>query len=78
VAGVGTPTGFHGIPVIMITGNPRIFERMKENIDINAGAILTGEKSLQQVGEEIYQEIITVASGKLSDALNNQFAAYSI
>jgi altronate dehydratase large subunit len=68
VAGVGTPSGFHGIPVIMITGNPSIFERMKENIDINAGAILTGEKSLQQAGEEIYQEIITLASGKLFKA----------
>jgi len=64
VAGVGTPSGFHGIPVIMITGNPSIFERMKEN----AGAILTGEKSLQQAGEEIYQEIITLASGKLFKA----------
>jgi len=66
--GRGTPSGFPGVPVIKITGNPRTFERMKENIDINAGAVLTGEKSLQQVGEEIYQEIITVASGKLSKA----------
>ena len=56
------------MPVIKITGNPRTYQRMKENIDINAGAVITGEKSLQEVGEEIYQEILAVASGKLSKA----------
>ena len=56
------------MPVIKITGNPRTFQRMKENIDINAGAVITGEKSLQEMGEEIYQEILAVASGKLSKA----------
>jgi altronate dehydratase large subunit len=66
--GRGTPSGFPGVPVIKITGNPRTYERMKENIDINAGTVITGEKSLQQVGEEIYQEIIAVASGKMSKA----------
>ncbi len=66
--GRGTPSGFPGLPVIKITGNPRTYERMKENIDINAGAVVTGEKSLQEVGEEIYQEILAVASGKLSKA----------
>jgi altronate dehydratase large subunit len=66
--GRGTPSGFPGVPVIKITGNPRTFQRMKENIDINAGAVITGEKSLQEVGEEIYQEILAVASGKLSKA----------
>jgi len=66
--GRGTPSGFPGVPVIKITGNPRTYERMKENIDINAGTVITGEKSLQQVGEEIYQEILKVASGKLSKA----------
>jgi len=66
--GRGTPSGFPGVPVIKITGNPRTYERMKENIDINAGTVITGEKSLQEVGEEIYQEILAVASGKLSMA----------
>jgi altronate dehydratase large subunit len=66
--GRGTPSGFPGVPVIKITGNPRTYQRMKENLDINAGTIMTGEKSLQEVGEEIYQEILAVASGKLSKA----------
>jgi altronate dehydratase large subunit len=66
--GRGTPSGFPGVPVIKITGNPRTYERMMENIDINAGAVITGEKTLQQVGEEIYREILAVASGKLCKA----------
>jgi len=66
--GRGTPTGFPGVPVIKITGNPRTFEKMKENIDINAGEVLLGKKTLQQMGEEIYREILEVASGKLAKA----------
>jgi altronate dehydratase large subunit len=66
--GRGTPSGFPGVPVIKITGNPRTYERMMENIDINAGAVITGDKTLQQVGEEIYNEILAVASGKLCKA----------
>lgn len=66
--GRGTPSGFPGVPVIKITGNPRTFERMKENIDINAGTIILGQKTLQDVGEEIYREILAVASGKMVKA----------
>ena len=66
--GRGTPSGFPGVPVIKITGNPRTYQRMQENLDINAGTVITGEKSLQDVGEKIYQEILAVASGKLSKA----------
>ncbi|MDR0239844.1 MAG: UxaA family hydrolase [Deltaproteobacteria bacterium] len=66
--GRGTPSGFPGVPVIKITGNPRTFEKMKENIDINSGAVLTGEKTLQEAGEEIYAEILAVASGKMCKA----------
>jgi len=62
--GRGTPTGFPGIPVIKITGNPKTYQKMRENIDINAGQVLTGEKTLEEMGEEIYREILDVASGK--------------
>ncbi len=66
--GRGSPAGFPGVPVVKITGNPRTYEKMKENIDINAGAVLTGEKTLQQMGEEIYRELVAMASGKLCKA----------
>ncbi|MFD0678652.1 MULTISPECIES: UxaA family hydrolase [unclassified Paenibacillus] len=67
-SGRGTPTGFPGVPVIKITGNPKTYQTMRENIDINAGSVLTGEKTLKQMGEEIYQEILDVASGKMTKA----------
>ncbi len=66
--GRGSPAGFPGVPVIKITGNPRTYAKMKENLDINAGAVLTGEKTLQQMGGEIYRELLAVASGKLCRA----------
>jgi altronate dehydratase large subunit len=66
--GRGTPAGFPGVPVIKITGNPRTFERMASNLDINAGEVLLGKKSLNEMGEIIYQEILAVASGKLCKA----------
>lgn len=66
--GRGTPTGFPGVPVIKVTGNSRTYAKMKENIDINAGVVMSGEKTLQQMGEEIYQEILAVASGKMVKA----------
>jgi altronate dehydratase large subunit len=62
--GRGTPTGFPGVPVIKITGNPKTYEKMKENMDINAGEVLLHKKTLQEMGEEIYREILEVASGK--------------
>jgi altronate dehydratase large subunit len=66
--GRGTPTGFPGIPVIKITGNPKTYEKMRENIDINAGVVLLHKKTLQEMGEEIYREILEVASGKMVKA----------
>ena len=66
--GRGTPSGFPGVPVIKITGNPRTFEKMNENIDINAGKVLTGEATMEELGCEIFAEILAVASGKLCKA----------
>jgi len=66
--GRGTPAGFPFVPVIKVTGNDKTYHRMLENMDINAGAITTGQKSLAEVGEEIFQDIIQVASGKLTKA----------
>lgn len=66
--GRGTPSGFPGVPVIKITGNPKTFMTMNENIDCNAGKVLLGECTLREMGREIYNEILAVASGKQSKA----------
>ena len=41
---------------------------MNDNIDINAGTIITGEESVDEVGRRIFAEMLEVASGKLAKA----------
>lgn len=71
--GRGTPTGFPLAPVIKVTGNSKTYRQMKDNIDINSGAVIDGEKTLEEAGIEIYDEIIAVANGKMTkaEALNH-------
>ncbi|MBX3070516.1 MAG: UxaA family hydrolase [Thermomicrobiales bacterium] len=66
--GRGTVTGSGIVPVIKVCGNPETYARMSDNMDINAGAIVTGEKSLAQVGEDIYDAILRTANGELTRA----------
>lgn len=66
--GRGTPTGFPFVPVIKVTGNSQTYQKMQENIDINAGTIIEGKKKISEVGDEIFNEIVKVASGKKTKA----------
>jgi len=62
--GRGAPHGFPIAPVIKIVGNPKTFEKMIDDMDINAGTIVDGKETPSEVGNRIYQEILKVASGK--------------
>jgi altronate dehydratase large subunit len=64
VSGCGGTFGHAVVPFIKVTGNPEIYRRMADDMDINAGTVITGEESVNSVGQRIYQEIIDVASGK--------------
>jgi altronate dehydratase large subunit len=64
--GLGTPMGSPIAPVIKIASNSNVYKKMKENMDMNAGEIITGNKSIQNIGEKIFREIVRVASGKLT------------
>jgi altronate dehydratase large subunit len=66
--GRGTPTGFPFVPVVKVTGNSKTYERMKENIDIDAGAIIDGRSTIEDVGKQIFEEVLRVASGKKTKA----------
>lgn len=62
--GRGSAIGFPTIPVIKIASNSFTFERMRDNMDINAGRIADGEASVQEVGKEILDLLLRVASGE--------------
>jgi len=66
--GRGTPTGHPIAPVIKITGNSLSFQKMFDNIDINTGSVVDGSKTLREAGEDIFQELLAVASGKQTKA----------
>lgn len=62
--GRGSAIGFPTIPVIKIASNSNTYRRMSDNMDVNAGAIADGEKSLAQAGQEIFELVLRVASGE--------------
>lgn len=66
--GLGTPTGNPVTPVIKLSSNSKLAQRMPDIIDIDCGSIISGEKSIEEVGEEILEYIIEVASGKKTKA----------
>ncbi|MFT3827191.1 MAG: altronate dehydratase family protein [Chitinophagaceae bacterium] len=63
--GLGTPTGNPIAPTIKIATNTGLANRMRDIIDIDTGGIITGEKSIEQMGEEILDFCIRAASGEI-------------
>jgi altronate dehydratase large subunit len=66
--GRGSPLGAPLSPVQKIMGNPNNFERLRQNMDINAGTIITGDRTLMEVGEEIFKQWLQIASGAKTKA----------
>ena len=66
--GRGTCCGSPIVPTLKVATNSAIFEKMQDNMDINAGTIITGKETIEQVGRRIFDEIIRIASGKLVKA----------
>lgn len=66
--GLGTPTGNPIAPVVKLATNSALATRMADLIDIDCGRILSGDATLEGMGEEILELIIAVASGQLTRA----------
>jgi altronate dehydratase large subunit len=62
--GRGSTTGHAIVPVIKVTGNPITYRNMTDNMDVNAGRIVEGKTGITQVGDEIYELLLAVASGR--------------
>ena len=63
--GLGTPTGNPVCPVIKIATNTALANRMGDIIDIDTGAIIRGEKTIEEMGIEILEYCVKAASGEV-------------
>ncbi|RED92290.1 UxaA family hydrolase [Marinoscillum furvescens] len=64
--GLGTPTGNPVAPILKVSSNTKLAERMSDIIDINTGPVIEGKKTIQEMGESMLEHIIEVASGRKS------------
>jgi len=62
--GLGTPTGNPIAPVIKLSTNTTLTDRMPDIIDIDTGSIISGESTIEQMGERVLDLVIAVASGE--------------
>jgi altronate hydrolase len=74
VTGRGSVVGSALAPVLKIAANPHMYTRLSEDMDVNAGRVLEGTASLQEVGQEIFERVLGLASGERSksEALGHQ------
>lgn len=64
--GRGSMFGAKPVPSLKLATNSPMYRRLEEDMDLNCGTILDGEKTIEQVGEEIFQLMLRTASGKAS------------
>ena len=62
--GGGAPQGFPLVPVVKVAGNPEKIALMGSHVDVDAGRIITGSRTIKQVGDELIQRVYEVASGR--------------
>ena len=72
--GRGSVVGSAISPVIKICANPETYRRMPDDMDVDAGRILEGEATLDEVGGEIFDKVAAVAAGarSVSESLGHQ------
>ena len=81
--GRGSVSGFKPAPCLKLATNTAMYERMAEDMDIDCGPIVGGEKSVQQVGEEIFELMLATASGQATKSEaqgfgDNEFVPWQI
>lgn len=63
--GRGSTMGNAIVPVVKLATNTAIFERMKADLDLNAGTILDGQEAIEEVGARLFAHLVEVASGRV-------------
>ncbi len=62
--GLGTPTGNPIAPVVKLSSNTPLYNKMRDIIDINTGTIIDGDETIEEVGTRVLEYIVKVASGE--------------
>lgn len=62
--GLGTPTGNPIAPVVKLSTNTKLYQRMPDIIDIDCGTIIDGKESIEQVAHRVLDYVVRVASGE--------------
>lgn len=80
--GRGTPYGLSAVPVVKVSTNTVLAKRWNDLIDLDAGVIASGEKSIEEIGWELFELILEVASGRKQVAadrlgLHNDLALFN-
>jgi altronate dehydratase large subunit len=75
--GRGTPAGFPAVPVVKISSNSKTFRKMPGDIDVNAGAVVDEGKTIDEVGQEIFDLTLEVAAGRRTCAERNRCAPFN-
>jgi altronate dehydratase large subunit len=76
--GRGTPCGSPISPVIKITANRDMYLRMRDNMDMDVSTILRGRETVADGGRRIFEEVVAVASGKITKAEKLGFRDFAI
>jgi altronate hydrolase len=81
--GRGSCFGFKPVPSIKLATNTEMYRRMEEDMDLNCGVILDGEASIEQMGKQIFDLVLEVASGRRSKSEelglgNHEFTPWQI
>ena len=76
--GRGSPSGSPIAPVIKITGNRNTYLNMRDNMDLDVSKILQGKETIRSAGKRIFEEIVTVACGKITKAEKHNQRDFSI
>jgi altronate hydrolase len=69
--GRGTTIGNAVAPVLKLASNTPIFERMQGDLDLNAGPVIDGTESIEEVGRRVFEHLLACASGEPAKAETN-------
>jgi altronate hydrolase len=71
--GRGSVFGAKPSPSIKLATNTLMYERMSEDMDVNCGTIVTGEETIEQAGQRIFELMLRVASGERTKSESYDF-----